>query len=81
MAGFRCGYMRDASRVTKFFTARPLRREAVADRGLKTGDVDGGAQLALDEFRLIEHALSALDPSKWAILQRSEMKGSFVYRW
>ena len=73
--------MRDASIVTKFFTARPLRREAVADRGLKTGDEDGGAQLALDEFRLIEHALSALDPSKWAILQRSEMKGSFVYRW
>lgn len=45
------------------------------------GDLDGGAYPVLDDFRLIEHALSALAPSKWAILQRSEMKGSLVYRW
>jgi hypothetical protein len=41
--------------------------------------VDGGAVLVLADFRLIEYALSALDPSKWAILQRPEMKGTSVY--
>ena len=45
------------------------------------GGVDGGAYPVLDDFRLIEHALSALAPFKWAILQRSEMKGTLVYRW
>ena len=55
-------------------------RDAVAGQGSETGDVDGGAELALDDFRLIEHALSARVPSKWAILQHPEMKGSLVCR-
>lgn len=42
--------------------------------------MDGGAELVLADFRLIEYALSALDPSTSAILQRSEMKGISVYR-
>ena len=51
--------------------------------GEQTGEVpevDGGAVPVLADFRLIKYALSALDPSKWAFLQRSEMKGTFVHR-